>query len=110
MKKLLFLVVAIVATGLCVPCGGSSSGGGSSNPAFTGDCAPIAAGFVDGDLQRQAQQVRREELLQKCRAGSIDQKLPQRRRCSHRLRLDLVLALAVQMDEASGRPTYLTAR
>lgn len=39
MKKLLFLVVAIVATGLC-SCGGSSSGGGP-NPAFTGDCAPL---------------------------------------------------------------------
>ena len=37
MKKLLFLVVAILATGFC-SCGGSSSG---PNPAFTGDCAPL---------------------------------------------------------------------
>src|SRR5208282_1090301 len=38
MKKLFFLVLAIVAAGFW-SCGGSSGGG--ANPAFTGDCAPL---------------------------------------------------------------------
>jgi hypothetical protein len=39
MKKILFLVLAFVATGFW-SCGGSSGG---PNPAFTGDCAPLPA-------------------------------------------------------------------
>jgi hypothetical protein len=40
LATLLFLVVSIVAVGLW-SCGGGSGGGGGSNPAFTGDCAPL---------------------------------------------------------------------
>jgi hypothetical protein len=40
MKKLLFVVLSIVAGGFW-SCGGSGSGGNTINPAFTGACAPL---------------------------------------------------------------------